>query len=223
LEGRLAAERQTASAGHGAGHGSIWSVLRNKQVWLLAIVYSGSSATSNTLSLWMPQILKSFGLSNLETGLLNMIPFGIASVFMIYWGLRADKSGERIWSTALPLGLTSLSFAATLLTGSLTLTLVLLSLVLLGNYAIKGPFFALATETLSPAAAAAGIAAINTLAHLGTGAITSLIGVLRQQTGSFPVALLPLCALTAVGCALVLWMGRDQLRATPGAAEAASH
>jgi MFS family permease len=84
LEGRLAAERQIASAGHGAGHGSIWSVLRNKQVWLLAIIYSGSSATSNTLSLWMPQILKSFGLSNLETGLLNMIPFGIASVFMIY-------------------------------------------------------------------------------------------------------------------------------------------
>ena len=124
----------------------------------------------------MPQILKGFGLSNLETGLLNMIPFGIASVFMIVWGLRADRSGERIWSTALPLALTSLSFALTLLTGSLWITLVLLSLVLLGNYAIKGPFFALATETLPPAQTAAGIAAINTLAHLGTGAITSLIG-----------------------------------------------
>src|SRR4051795_6492037 len=122
-----------------------------------------------------------------------MIPFGIASAFMIFWGLRADKSGERIWSTALPLALTSLSFACTLLTGSLTATLVLLSLVLLGNYAIKGPFFALATETLPPSAAAAGIAAINTIAHLGTGAITSVIGVLRDKTGSFPVALLPLC------------------------------
>ncbi len=56
---------------------------------------------------------------------------------MIVWGLRADRSGERIWSTALPLALTSLSFALTLLTGSLWITLVLLSLVLLGNYAIK--------------------------------------------------------------------------------------
>ena len=212
LEGRLAAERQ-AALGRDSGHGSIWSVLTNKQVWLLAVIYSGSSATSNTLSLWMPQILKGFGLSNLETGLLNMIPFGIASAFMIFWGLRADKSGERIWSTALPLALTSISFALTLLTDSLTLTLLLLSLVLLGNYAIKGPFFALATETLSPAAAAAGIAAINTLAHLGTGAITSLIGVLREQTGSFPVALLPLCALTGVGCLLVLWIGREQIQA----------
>ena len=110
LEGRLETERHAASAGH-AGHGSVWSVLTNRQVWLLAIIYAGSSATSNTLSLWMPQILKSFGLSNLETDFLNMIPFGIASVFMIFWGLRADKSGERIWSTALPLALTSLSFA----------------------------------------------------------------------------------------------------------------
>jgi sugar phosphate permease len=135
LEGCLEAERRAASAGH-SGHGSVWSVLTNKQVWLLAVIYSGSSATSNALSLWMPQILKSFGLSNLETGLLNMIPFGIASVFMIFWGLRADKSGERIWSTALPLALTSLSLGLTLLTGSLTITLVLLSLVLLGNYSI---------------------------------------------------------------------------------------
>ena len=54
-------------------------MLTNKQVWLLAVIYAGSSATSNTLSLWMPQILKGFGLNNIETALLNMIPFGIAS------------------------------------------------------------------------------------------------------------------------------------------------
>src|SRR3954447_4932575 len=222
LEGRLEAERQLASAGP-SGHGSIWSVLTNKYVLVLAIIYSGSSATSNTLSLWMPQILKSFGLGNMETGLLNMIPFGIASVFMIFWGLRADKSGERIWSTALPLALTSLSLACTLLTGSLIVTLVLLSLVLLGNYAIKGPFFALATETLPPAAAAAGIAAINTLAHLGTGAITSVIGVLRDKTGSFPVALLPLCVLTGVGCLLGFWIGPAQARPGPTAVPARAH
>ncbi len=211
LEGRLEFERK-AAGGH-AGHGSVWSVLTNKQVWVLAIIYAGSSATSNTLSLWMPQILKAFGLSNFQTGLLNMIPFGIASVFMILWGLRADKSGERIWSTALPLALTATSFALTLTTNSLPVTLLLLSLVLLGNYAIKGPFFALATETLPPAAAAAGIAAINTIAHLGTGVVTSSIGALRQATGSFPVALLPLCALTATGALLVLWIGRNQARA----------
>ena len=52
------------------------------------VIYSGSSATSNALSLWQPQILKSFGLTNLQTGLLNMIPFGIACVFMVFWRWR---------------------------------------------------------------------------------------------------------------------------------------
>ena len=93
--------------------------------------------------------------------MLNMIPFGIASVFMIVWGMRADKSGERIWNTAIPLALTSASLAATLLTGSLAVTMLLLSLVLVGNYAIKGPFWALSTDFLSARTAAAGIAAIK--------------------------------------------------------------
>lgn len=88
---------------------------------------------------------------------------------------------------------------------------------------IKGPFFALATETLPPAQAAAGIAAINTPAHLGTGAITTLIGLLRQQTGSFPVALLPLCVLTGTGCGLVFWVGRRRARTETSAPPARSH
>ena len=73
-----------------------------------------------------------------------LIPFGIASLFMILWGRRADKSGERVWNTSLPLALTSLCLAATLVTSSLTLTMILLSLILIGNYAVKGPFWALA-------------------------------------------------------------------------------
>src|SRR4051812_24321419 len=206
LTNRLAADRAGTSAV--ADHLPLWKVLSNKYVWALALIYSGSSATSNALSLWMPQILKSFGLSNTETGFLNMIPFGTASVFMIVWGLRADKSGERVWSTALPLAMTCLCLLATNLTGSLTVTLVLLSLVLIGNYAIKGPFWALATDWLSAGTAAAGIAAINTLSHLGTGSATWLLGAIKDQTGSFPLALLPLVFLTGAGSAMVLGLGR---------------
>jgi ACS family tartrate transporter-like MFS transporter len=211
LTDRLAADRGGGTSPV-ADHLPLWKVLSNKYVWALALIYSGSSATSNALSLWMPQILKSFGLSNLETGFLNMIPFGIASVFMILWGLRADRSGERVWSTALPLAVTAACLLATSLTNSLTVTLVLLSLVLMGNYAIKGPFWALATEWLSAGTAGAGIAAINTLSHLGTGSATWLLGVIKDTTGSFPLALLPLVFLTASGSVMVVALGRAARR-----------
>ncbi|QHB28781.1 MFS transporter [Pseudomonas monteilii] len=216
LSQQLTAER--AARGSGAQEpahtvsGMLKAVFTNKYIWVLSIIYMGSSATSNTLSLWMPQILKSFHLSNMQTGLLNMIPFGIAAAFMIFWGMQADKSGERIKATALPLAITAVSFAATLFTDSLSVTLVLLTMVLMGNYAIKGPFWALCSETLPPAVLATGIAAINTFAHLGTGAMSSVIGVLRDQTGSFPMALLPLCALTATGSLLVFIIGKKNRR-----------
>lgn len=198
LTARLASEVRPGTERHPA----ILKTLASKRVWLLAIVYCGSSATSNALSLWQPQIIKSFGVSIWQTAALNTIPFALAALFMLYWGRRADRNGERIWSIALPLALTSGSIFATLLTGSLAVTMVLLSLALLGNYAMKGPFWALSSEILPPGVAAAGLAAINAIAHLGTAAGTAAVGALHQQTDNFAVALIPLGLLTAMGVAV---------------------
>ena len=112
LDRTIGAERAVAKP---VGHMPLSKTLSNKYVWALGLIYCGSSATSNALSLWQPQILKSFGLSNFETGLANMIPFGVAAALMVLWARRADKSGERIWNTALPLALTSVCLAGTLL------------------------------------------------------------------------------------------------------------
>ncbi|MDF0733049.1 MFS transporter [Pseudomonas entomophila] len=216
LQACLAAEHEeklrAAPADDGQGRSKILAALTNRHVWILAMIYTGSSATSNTLSLWMPQILKSFDMSTTEAGLLNMIPFGVAAAFMIVWGIRTDKSAERLWNTAIPLALVAVSIAATLLTGSLVLTLILLTFALMGNYAVKGPFWSLTSESLSAPVLAAGIAAINTLGHLGTGVMSFLIGYLKETTGSFPVALTPLCLLTVIGCFLVFVIGRQSAR-----------
>ncbi|MCX3310993.1 MFS transporter [Pantoea vagans] len=182
----------------------ILDALKNKYVLLLAVIYMSISATSNTLSLWMPQILKSFNLTHMETGLLSMIPFGLGAAFMIIWSIRADKQADRVLSTIIPLAVTAAALACTLLTNSLPLTLALLSLVLIGNFALKGPFWALTSETLHPAVLAAGIAAVNTLGHLGTGAINFCVGIIKEQTGSFPLALLPIAVMSGSGIFLVL-------------------
>ncbi|MEJ8846319.1 MFS transporter [Variovorax rhizosphaerae] len=210
LNARLASEAQEAKP---VAHMSVMQILKNKYVLALAVIYAGSSATSNALSLWQPQILKSLGLTTMETGLMNGIPFAIASVVMVLWGRRADKSGERIWSTALPLALTCTCLVATQLTaGSLAATMVLLTFILVGTYSIKGPFWALSTEWLSASSAAAGIAAINTLAHIGTSGATWMLGAIKDATGSYSLSLLPLALLTGLGAVIVVWMGRSQAR-----------
>src|SRR5215203_6663362 len=67
LTRRLEDEKTSRAAP--VGHMPLWKVLSNPTIWALALIYAGSSATINALSLWQPQILKSFGLTNLQTGL----------------------------------------------------------------------------------------------------------------------------------------------------------
>lgn len=202
------ADPAAASADDHGSFAGLSQLVRSPLLWAMSLVYCGSSATSNALSLWQPQILKSYGLSTWHTGLLNMVPFGLATIFMILWGRYADRTGERRWSTGAPLLLTASCLLLTNTTNSLGWMLALLTLILIGNYAVKGPFWALATETLPRPLLASGIAAINTLAHLGTGAASALLGLIKERTGSFPLALVPLAVLTFAGALVVLAPGR---------------
>ncbi len=222
LTARLAAEAAVAKPT--AGHLSLWRVLSNRYVLAASLIYAGASGASQCLSLWQPQIIKSFGLSVTATGWLNALPFGIASVLMILWGRNSDRSGERVWHTAIPLALLAASLCAALLTGALLPTMVLLCLAVTATYIVKGPFWALSTEWLSAGAAAAGIAQINAMGNIGGFVCTSLLGAIKDATGSYALGLLPIAVLSLVGCIAVLVLGRDpRERASPGTVAARPH
>ncbi len=180
-------------------HESVWAVMTNKYVLIMALVYSGAAGASTALALWMPQLVKSFGLTNWQTGLVNAVPFGIAAVWMILWGRNSDRSGERVWHNALPLGWMVLAMVAT------------------GTYASKGPFWALSSEWLGATSAAAGLAQINALGNLAAFVFNYLIGWIQAETGSFPLALMPIAAVAAVGTICVLVIGRHQPRTVAAA------
>ena len=66
----------------------------------------------------MPQIVKAFGLSNTETGLVSALPPLAGALAMVPWGRHSDRTGERRWHVALPAfiggaGLLAGTFAAT--------------------------------------------------------------------------------------------------------------
>jgi MFS family permease len=207
LEQRLQAER--AAPGHkAAAHLSLWQVMSNKYVLAASLIYAGASGASQCLSLWQPQIIKSFGLTNMQTGLLNSVPFGIASVLMILWGRSSDARRERVWHTGIPLGLLALSLVAAIGPNSLLPTIAILCVAVTATYIVKGPFWALSTEWLSAGAAAAGIAQINAIGNIGGFVGTTLLGVIKDATGSYPLGLLPLAVLSGAGCLLVLALGR---------------
>jgi MFS family permease len=187
---------------------SVWQVLWNKHVLVLSVVLAGSTAVSSGLQLWQPQIIKSYGLTNMQTGLLNSIPFALASVIMIWWGKRSDRTGERIWHASLPLMLTAVSLAFALLFDSLFSIIVILCLAVIGIYAGKGPAWAVSTEWLSAGTAAAGLAQINAISNLAGFGTTYVMGFIKDATGKFTLALVPLVALATAAALAILWIGR---------------
>ncbi|AZB92649.1 MFS transporter [Acinetobacter pittii] len=206
---RLQFERQQKTP---IGHISLWQLLKNKYIWFMIIIYSGASAAGSTMSVWAPQLIKSFGLSNLEIGLVNAIPYGLASIAMIFWGRSSDRKNERRWHTAITLLMISFGLLIALFTSSLIGTIFLLSVVLIGAYSMKGPFWALASSWMSPTTTAAGLAAIGAFANLiGGGLMVNIYGAIHDATGSHAIALLPLAALNLVSAIMVFVMSRKKL------------
>ena len=219
LVDRLDAEATRKKA---IGHISLWQLARNKYFVTMALVCAGASATGSVLSVWQPQIIKSFGLTNLQTGFVNSIPYGIATVLMILWGRQSDRRGERTWHTAIPLLLAAFGLSYLNLSGSIFATIAAVSCALVGAYAFKGPFWALSSGWLSAATLAAGLAGINAIANLiGGGLMVNVVGLVREATGSFTLGMLPVAALDLAAAVSVLLISRSHardLKAAPAAA-----
>jgi len=187
--------------------GSLWQVLFNRNVLILSLVLAGSTAVSSGVQLWQPQIIQSYGLTNMQTGLLNSIPFALASIVMILWGRHSDLKSERVWHAAIPLMLAAVSFACAIVFNALTPIVVLLCLAAIGIYAGKGPAWAVSTEWLSASTAPAGLAQINAISNLAGFGTTFAMGAIRDATGRFSLSLVPLVALSASAAVAILWIG----------------
>jgi ACS family tartrate transporter-like MFS transporter len=80
----------------------------------------------------------------------------------------------------------------------------LISVAVLGVFSMMGPFWAMPTSFLSVSAAAAGIAAINSVGNLGGFVGPYVIGLVRTSTGQFKGGLLLVSAALAVSGMVVL-------------------
>ncbi|EJL82628.1 sugar phosphate permease [Herbaspirillum sp. CF444] len=213
---------QEAAARTAKTHVPLWKLFSTPQVWGMALVCSCASAAGSVLNVWQPQLLKSFGLSVMETGLINSIPYAIASVLMIWWGRRSDRTGERRWHTAIPLLLIGAGMGLASTTHGLAPVVVLLSLVLIGAYSFKGPFWAMATSWLATGSAAAGLAGINAVSNLiGGGLMVNVYGWVKDATGSYSMALLPIVLMSLVSVGILLYLSRKS-RVAAGAMKAAT-
>ena len=191
-----------ARSGH-ASH-SPWRGLLDPRVLALSLVYFGTSAGLYTLGIWAPQIIKQLGVSSMTVGLLNMVPPTISVVAMVIWARHSDRTLERSWHVVGPCLLASGGLVMAGSSATLVSLVLALTFVNIGISSAKPPLWSLPTLFLSGPAAAAGIATINSIGNLGGFVGPSIIGWIKQRTGSFTGGLYVVAGFLLVSAAVIL-------------------
>jgi MFS transporter, ACS family, tartrate transporter len=164
------------------------------KVLLLALNFLGIVTASIGMLIFLPQMVKQFGLTNMQVGWVTMIPYICGAISMIVWGFVSDRTGERRWNLTLAcMVATAGLIIAGLFTGT-AWSVVGMSIAAIGFYGSKGPFWSMPPMFLTGTAAAASIAWINSLGNLGGFFGPSLVGWVRDATGSYAGGLYVLSA-----------------------------
>jgi D-galactonate transporter len=191
---------------HKENHGPVWAAFKDPKVWLMCGIYFCFVMGQYALTFWMPTFVKSTGIDNaLTIGVLSAIPYVVALVAMNAFGWSADKRRERRWHLVIPALLGTVGFCFTALwSGSTILSLVALSVAAAGVLTCAPLFWSLPTSFLGGAAAAAGIAVINSVGNLAGFVSPYMIGSIKDATGSIHLPMYVLAVVLAIGAAAVL-------------------
>jgi MFS transporter, ACS family, tartrate transporter len=208
LQGELAHE----SAAQGAIVHSTLAAMGNLRVWGFGLIYFGMLVGMYGFGFWLPQILKGLGnLSNVEVGLAAALPYTVAAFTMYLWGRHSDRTGERTWHIALPAFVAAVGLVLSAYWGDTpVLALAALCLSAIGCYAALPVFWTLPTSMLAGAAAAAGIALVNSIGNLGGFFGPTIVGIVAGRTGSYGAALSTLAAFVALAGVGVLLLAPRQ-------------
>ncbi len=202
-----------------AARASTRQVLADPRVIALGLVNVALLFSNQGIQLWLPQIVKGMGFSNVAVGFVVAAPYLVSLPVMVLWGRSADLNDERVWHVALPALVASAAFFAASLTDGDLVSLMAIALAAIGLATMTPALFSLISSFLSGPAVAAGSALVISIGNVGSFLGPTLVGVLKQATGDFAAAMASFAVALALGALIVLLAGR-RLAARGSAANA---
>ncbi len=177
---------------------SPWQALVNPKILLLSINYFGIVTASLGLLLFIPQIIKSLGASNMGTGYATTLAYVCGAISMLAWGWISDRMGERRWNLFWACTMSTVGLVIAGMTMGTWWSLAGMCIATAGFYGTKGAFWAMPSMLLTGTAAAAGIAWINSIGNVGGAVGPALVGWIKDFTGSYSGGLYGLAVFTGV-------------------------
>ena len=197
---------------HKLAHGpaSVVAALRDSRVLFCGLIYFAVQMSVYGVVFYLPTRIAGLtgGHVGTRVGLLTAIPW-IAAIAGTFCVTRvADRYGHyRTWAAAMR-ALAALGIAASALTASVTLAIAAFCVAAIGFVAVQPLFWTLPTGYLGGAAAAGGIAPINSIGNLGGFVAPNLKGPAERFVGSPQAGMLSLAAVGLIGAVLLLTFRR---------------
>jgi MFS transporter, ACS family, tartrate transporter len=187
-------------------HGRVMDALRDPRIWQFGLVSFCMMACIYSYNLLAPTVLRtSTVFSVAEIGLIMASISVLCAIGLILNAKHSDQVGERYWHLATPMLLMAVGFA---MSGLLHGVAVVPGLAIgaTGAFATQGIFFAMPGTFLKGKAAAAGIAAINSISILGGFFGPFWLGLMKDWTGSYRIGLITLAIPSLIGAAMTLFL-----------------
>ena len=184
----LASEARTRTSGE---HGGLRAAFGNGRVWILCLIYFGFIYGLYALAFFLPTIISGFEAAYgtkfgfVEKGLITAIPYLPAAIFLYFWSRDAQRRGVRTWHIAGPAVVGGLSIPVALFMGSPAAPVAVIPVTACAIFAALPNFWTIPSRFLTGAAAAAGIALINTFGNVAGFAAGYVTGWLKDASGSY--------------------------------------
>ena len=198
-----------ADGAHIESHSAL-GAFRNPKVWVLCAAYFGFIMGLYGVGFWLPSLIKASGITNAGTiGWLVAIPYAAAVACMLWTSRNSDRTGERRWHIAIPAVVGAVGLiASTLVPQTPFWAIVTLTIATMGIITGLAQFWCLPPAFLSGAAAAAGIALINSVGNLAGFASPFIVGWIKDLTNSTNIGLFVIAGCLMVGGAIILSLSK---------------
>jgi ACS family tartrate transporter-like MFS transporter len=174
----------------------------------MAVIYLCNTGANYTLAFFLPQIVGTLGLGQMETQFLVAIPaaMGVLGLLVIGW-LSSRYNNRPLLIICLAIAGIGLAAAALFGSGGASVIgIAALAFAGFGIHSLKSPFWALAPLTLSASAAAGGIAWINSVGNLGGFFGPPVLGWLTDFFGNYRAGILVLAGAQALAILITLFL-----------------
>ena len=202
LDSQFKADGARAHLGHEAG---VMQALLSPKVWMIGAFFFCALTTSYGFGFSAPAILQgATGWSVTNVGFL-VAGFGLAGAAgMLLNGAHSDRTGERALHCIVPCMAMAVAYVTASYARTPWLVVGALAVSSVAFQTMQGPALAVPTQFLAGRAAAAGIAAMNTITMFSGFVGPYWMGVMKDTTGSYQAGLRGL-ALPALGAAAVMF------------------